>query len=101
MIRDPSRRLACVVALLLVATACSSGGGGTGVEDTSQPQPPLGTTSPPRGESQGPDGQGGDGDASPLTPEVLRFSAPELGGGTVDGQDYSGRDVAIWSWAPW
>jgi hypothetical protein len=34
-------------------------------------------------------------------PEVLRFSAPRLGGGRVVGADYAGRDVALWFWAPW
>jgi len=33
--------------------------------------------------------------------EVLEFSAPKLGGGTVDGADYLGSDLAIWFWAPW
>ncbi len=34
-------------------------------------------------------------------PEVLDFSAPSLGGGSVNGSDYVGKDVAIWFWAPW
>ena len=33
--------------------------------------------------------------------EVLDFTAPALGGGTVDGSDYAGKDTAIWFWAPW
>lgn len=33
--------------------------------------------------------------------EVLDFSAPKLGGGTVEGTDYAGKDTAIWFWAPW
>lgn len=32
---------------------------------------------------------------------LLTFSAPAVGGGVIDGQDYSGQDVAIWFWAPW
>jgi hypothetical protein len=74
MTRGASARLAGVVALLLVAAACSSGGAGDGGNAT--------TTSPPE-------------------QEVLSFTAPRLGGGTLDGEDYSGRDVAIWFWAPW
>ena len=34
-------------------------------------------------------------------PEVLRFAAPRLSGGTIDGEDLSGQDVAFWFWAPW
>ena len=33
--------------------------------------------------------------------EILRFSAPRLDGGTLEGEDYSRRDVAFWFWAPW
>ncbi|MGH2634535.1 MAG: hypothetical protein ACRDHU_00040 [Actinomycetota bacterium] len=33
--------------------------------------------------------------------EVLDFSSPKLGGGTVRGADYAGADLAIWFWAPW
>jgi hypothetical protein len=33
--------------------------------------------------------------------EILDFSAPRLGGGTIEGSDYAGHDLAIWFWAPW
>jgi hypothetical protein len=33
--------------------------------------------------------------------EVLDFTAPQLGGGTLEGADYAGKDTAIWFWAPW
>jgi hypothetical protein len=39
--------------------------------------------------------------ASGAIPEVLDFTAPRLGGGTVEGADYAGKDTAIWFWAPW
>jgi hypothetical protein len=34
-------------------------------------------------------------------PAVLDFSAPRLGGGTIEGADYQGQDLALWFWAPW
>lgn len=34
-------------------------------------------------------------------PRELRFTAPALGGGTIDGSDYAGSDLVIWFWAPW
>ena len=34
------------------------------------------------------------------TPEVLRFSAPLVGGGTFDGASVAGTPVAFWFWAP-
>jgi len=33
--------------------------------------------------------------------ELLDFTAPLLGGGTLRGSDFAGEDVAIWFWAPW
>ena len=33
--------------------------------------------------------------------DVLDFAAPKLGGGTIQGSDYAGQDLAIWFWAPW
>jgi hypothetical protein len=41
-----------------------------------------------------------DGTTPPAT-EVLGFTAPRLGGGTIEGVDFAGRDVAFWFWAPW
>jgi hypothetical protein len=32
---------------------------------------------------------------------LLDFQAPKLGGGTVNGSDFAGKDVAMWFWAPW
>jgi hypothetical protein len=33
-------------------------------------------------------------------PEVLRFQAARIGGGTVDAAVYAGKPVAFWFWAP-
>ena len=33
-------------------------------------------------------------------PEVLRFQAARIGGGTVDAAAYAGKPVAFWFWAP-
>jgi len=33
--------------------------------------------------------------------DILDFAAPKLGGGTIQGSDYAGQDLAIWFWAPW
>jgi hypothetical protein len=56
-------------------------------------------------------GQGGDRATSQSRPaqpasadratNLLDFQAPKLGGGTVDGSDFAGQDVAMWFWAPW
>ncbi len=33
--------------------------------------------------------------------EVLDFTARRLAGGTIEGTQLAGRDVALWMWAPW
>lgn len=39
--------------------------------------------------------------ASAEVPPQLRFTEPRLGGGTVRGADFAGRDLVMWFWAPW
>jgi len=73
-------------ALATVAVACSSS---TGVIDTSP------TARAPRSPSVA------SPESSDPIPGVLDFSAPRVGGGTVEGADYAGKDLAIWFWAPW
>ena len=34
-------------------------------------------------------------------PTALAFSAPTVGGGTLDMGTYAGKTVAIWFWAPY
>ncbi|MFM7535980.1 MAG: hypothetical protein ACKO91_09340 [Acidimicrobiales bacterium] len=38
--------------------------------------------------------------AAATVPEVLRFQAARIGGGTVDAAAYAGKPVAFWFWAP-
>jgi hypothetical protein len=72
------RRLAGALALLaLVVSACSQAG--TSASD--------GTPS-----ASAPSG---------AVVDLLDFTAPLVGGGTLRGSDYVGKDVAIWFWAPW
>lgn len=43
-----------------------------------------------------------DDEAPPAAiPALLDFTAPAVGGGTVDGADHAGKPVALWFWAPW
>ena len=44
---------------------------------------------------------GPEGDRPADVPEELRFSAPALGGGTLEGADFAGHDLVMWFWAPW
>jgi hypothetical protein len=65
--------LAALLFAAVLASACSS--------DTSEPRAADAST--------------------PAANTVLRFTAPRLGGGTIEGEDFAGRDVAFWFWAPW
>ena len=38
--------------------------------------------------------------AAVAAPEALQFTAPLVGGGSLDFTQYSGRTVALWFWAP-
>jgi hypothetical protein len=69
---------------LLAMVACSNTSSGP-----AYPSSPV--TAPPATAAAGPRS----------IPEVLDFTAPQLGGGILSGADYSGKDVAIWFWAPW
>ena len=84
------RGLACLVgALVVVLSACASSPSGS----AAAPSPPrASSTSIPSASSA---------DSATAVPEILDFSAPALGGGTIRGADYAGSDLAIWFWAPW
>jgi len=38
--------------------------------------------------------------SSPAVPQSLAFSAPQVGGGTIDMAAYAGQPVLLWFWAP-
>ncbi len=83
-----------VALALLLAT-------GTACADTVSPGDAA--TSPTRAAAT-PSQGAGHSSSSPSqapVPEVLDFTAPLLGGGTVNGASYAGKDLAIWFWAPW
>jgi ABC-type glycerol-3-phosphate transport system substrate-binding protein len=71
------RRVTAMLALTVLA-ACGGGG------DGSSPVPATATA----------EGVGA------TAPEVLRFSAPIVGGGELDGSTLAGRPAAFWFWAP-
>lgn len=96
------RRIAALTILVIAAAACSGAGDAvdapgvspsddrsTGTANESPSQGGIGVSGVPTATGSGP------------TAEVLRFSAPRLDGGTIEGEDYSGSDVAFWFWAPW
>jgi hypothetical protein len=81
--------LLAALSLVVVAAAC---GGTTATEPS--PSTSVGTVGPPNP-------SGAASSAPQEIPEVLRFEAPTLDGGTLRGESLAGRDVAFWFWAPW
>ncbi|HEY4610214.1 MAG TPA: hypothetical protein VIH06_13455 [Ilumatobacteraceae bacterium] len=55
-----------------------------------QPANPLAERSAPAARSQ----------PATAVPSSLAFSAPRVGGGTLDMSTYAGRPVLMWFWAP-
>ena len=96
MLARTVRTLATLALLGLVLASCSSPEGG---EAGPAPSPSAEDSAPEA--TPEPMGSGDKGGGGRRVPEVLRFSAPRLGGGTVEGEDFSGEDVALWFWAPW
>lgn len=78
----------------LILTSCAS----SAPDPAPGPAATAESPSPPSGPSPQPTDAPGGG---PAVPRELRFSAPALGGGEIDGADYAGSDLVIWFWAPW
>jgi hypothetical protein len=45
-------------------------------------------------------GTGADADTFAGRAQSLAFSAPQVGGGTIDMAAYAGQPVLLWFWAP-
>ena len=97
---------------LVLGPACTSGAEDTeasaaaspspvtpAVEDPSPASVPA-TIDPTEAASPTPDTTGV-ATPAPANAAVLDFTARRLAGGTFDGVQLAGRDVALWMWAPW
>lgn len=93
-----SLRLTLVAAVLAVVAAACAGGTEPLAEDESTPA--TVDTSSPTSTASAPTADG----TSPGDPaeQLFAFQAPLITTGeTYDASQLSGRDVAIWFWAPW
>lgn len=79
-----------LIGVVLAASACSS------AMETAVP-PSTAPTAP----TAAPSSSTPEPSPEMKVPKELRFSAPLLEGGRFRGQEYAGRDVALWFWAPW
>lgn len=90
-------RVPLVLAVLAVVAACTAGDGGATAPTIRPPSPstPSGTA------AAEPDDAATGSAPSSSTDRLFAFEAQQVTGGTYDGSQLSGRDVAIWFWAPW
>lgn len=51
--------------------------------------------------ASGGSGQAADTNDGSAGAQLLSFSAPAIGGGTVTAADFRGRPTLLWFWAPW
>lgn len=87
-----TRTKIAIATFVLFAAAC----GGDPVASTDTAESPVAPGGGSSSATEAPEA------ASPVgIPEILEFEAPLLGGGTLRGVDYAGKDVAFWFWAPW
>lgn len=105
------RLLACA----LVAAACTSGGDGAGAPTTSAgassssvasaaPSPTSSGLAATPAQADGATSAAAtpvEGSPLPANAPALDFTARRLSGGSLDGVQLAGRDVALWMWAPW
>ena len=88
----PSGLVLAVIVSTALAAAC---GGAQPVSEAPTPEPP-----PPV-----PSAEASDATERPTVDASVdplwAFQAEQVSGGTFDGAVLSGRDVAVWFWAPW
>jgi len=93
------RALVIATAAVLVLSACgadpNTGSPGNGTTGSSGTGSPAATTE----STASPSVPVGSGDPA-TAPEALQFTAPAIGGGTLDLATYAGQTVAFWFWAP-
>lgn len=88
------RRALTLAAALTLLVGCADGG----AEPSAGTSPTAPTTATVAG-SAAPAPGATDGTLVSV-PDALQFSAPLVGGGTLDMAAYAGTTVALWFWAP-
>ena len=99
MMELPNRGHRVVLGALMLLAVSAAACAADAPTQSSSPRSSSPAPSPPQSVTESPDR--GDGDQEPPIPEILRFTAPGLGGGTIDGESFAGSNVALWFWAPW
>jgi hypothetical protein len=92
--------MAAVAAVVALSVSCGADGNSAESDPTGPTAAAVSTSSP--GGSTAPSTPASDDTttASIAAPAALQFSAPVVGGGTLDLSSYAGTTVLFWFWAP-
>ena len=91
--------LPLAVALTLVV-GCADGGSSGGATTAPAAPAAAGTTPAPAGAATTACATPTAGSQPVAAPAALQFTAPLVGGGTLNLASYAGTTVALWFWAP-
>lgn len=91
--------MAAVAALAALSVSCGADGN-SAVADPSEPTAAAAPTSSPAGSTASSTLASDGTTASIAAPAALQFSAPVVGGGTLDLASFAGTTVLFWFWAP-
>ena len=80
------RLLLCVIGALALVACGDDSVQSPAAADASVANPPAATA--------------GSSAATSAVPATLAFTAPQVGGGTIDLSQYAGTPVLLWFWAP-
>ncbi len=102
------RTAAAVGAIAVIVAACGGSDGGSVADPVSEPAAaettaPVATDAPTGADVDAPteaDAPAADPAPAADAPEILRFSAPLVGGGELDAASTAGTPTAFWFWAP-
>lgn len=90
-----------MMALTSLSVACGADGS-TAEADPTSPTASASdsSTAPSEPAASTPGTDGGGGTAPMAVPAALQFSAPVVGGGSLDLASFAGTTVLFWFWAP-
>lgn len=93
-----TRRALGVIACVSVLTGCA-----TEVAEVSIPavESPSASTDAPTNTTIVAPAEPTSSVPGPTAPEILKWSAPLIGGGTINMADFTGQQVLLWFWAPY
>jgi hypothetical protein len=92
--------IAAVATLAALSVSCGADGNSAEADPTGPTAAAVSTSSPAGSTASSTVASDDTTTASIATPDALQFSAPVVGGGTLDLASFAGTTVLFWFWAP-